>query len=163
MSAILLVWVPCVVLMTGVNHETLIVSHWEKCHMLWQKQWQLLWLNDKLLLWYKISFLIWQFELLCWGLLASSMQRLSHSLSYLMIQQTHISRPKLVPHEECPKLILLTVISIFIWQNVIWRHSERSWCPIDPDTESRNIQDYVYCGFQWFWGYMYDKQYSQKT
>ena len=33
-------------------------------------------------------------------------------------------------------------------QNVRRRHPKRSWCTIDPDTELRNIQDYVYGTFQ---------------
>ena len=33
-------------------------------------------------------------------------------------------------------------------QNIRRRHPERSRCPMEPDTEFRNIQNYIYCGFQ---------------
>ena len=40
---------------------------------------------------------------------------------------------------------------VFLWkeaQNVRRRHPERLRCPMDPYAELRNIQNYVYCGFQ---------------
>ena len=33
-------------------------------------------------------------------------------------------------------------------KNIRRRHPEISGCPMEPDTEFRNIQNYVYCGFQ---------------
>ena len=67
-----------------------------------------------------------------------------------------VDKPLLRPQNKHKRLLRKQA------QNVTRRHPQKSWCPIDPHTELKNIQNYVYCGFQWCWGYFHDKQYSYK-
>ena len=57
----------------------------------------------------------------------------------------------MVPQDNHNRLLLKEA------QNIRQRHPERSRCPMDPDTEFRNSQNYVCGGFQLCWGYLYDK------